>query len=57
MWRPTGSSPPSGAIPTILGHKVGDRVLITVSPEYSYYVVIKGLQKTGESDEDRLKQY
>ena len=41
----------------ILGHKVGDRVLITVSPEYSYYVVIKGLQKTGESDEDRLKQY
>ncbi|MDO4266723.1 MAG: transcription elongation factor GreA [Eubacteriales bacterium] len=41
----------------LLGHKVGDRVLIKVSPDYSYYVVIKRLEKTGDSADDRLKQY
>lgn len=41
----------------ILGHKVGDRVRVEVSPEYSYYVVIKRLEKTGDSADDRLKQY
>ena len=41
----------------ILGHKVGDRVKVAVSPDYSYYVVIKALQKTGDSEEDRIKQY
>lgn len=41
----------------ILGHKIGDRVEIKVSPDYSYYVVIKDLKKTGDSEEDRLKQY
>lgn len=41
----------------ILGHKVGDRVSVTVSPDYSYYVVIRKLEKTGDSDTDRIKQY
>lgn len=41
----------------IMGHKVGDRVEVTVSPEYSYFVVIKRLEKTGDSAEDRIKQY
>lgn len=34
----------------IMGHKVGDRVQVTVNPEYSYYVVIRSLTK-GEDDE------
>jgi len=35
----------------LLGHKVGDRVLITVSPTMSYYVVILKVTK-GEDNED-----
>lgn len=34
----------------ILGHKVGDRILITVDEDYSYYVVIKAITK-GTDDE------
>lgn len=35
----------------IMGHKVGDRVLVKVSDTMSYYVVIKKITK-GEDDED-----
>ena len=35
----------------ILGHKVGDRVLVEVSPDYSYYIVIRAIEK-GEDDPD-----
>ena len=41
-------SPLGGAI---MGHKVGDRVLVKVSETMSYYVVIKELVK-GEDNED-----
>jgi len=41
----------------ITGHKVGDRVEVTVSPSVSYYVEIRGLVKTGENDTDRIHQY
>lgn len=41
----------------LMGHKVGDRVKITVSPDYSYYVVVKELDKTGDAETDRIKQY
>lgn len=34
----------------VMGHNVGDRVLIEVNPQYSYYVVIQSLEK-GEDDE------
>ena len=34
----------------VLGHKVGDRIFVKVSPEYSYYVVIKDIKK-GKDDE------
>ena len=34
----------------VLGKKVGDRVFVKVSPEYSYYVVIKEISK-GQDDE------
>ncbi len=41
----------------ILGKKEGDRVLVKVNPEYSYYVVIKKIEK-GEEDTSRpLKRY
>ena len=34
----------------VLGHKVGDRIFVKVSPEYSYYVVITDIKK-GKDDE------
>lgn len=34
----------------IMGHKVGDRVQVEVSPDYSYFVVIRSVEK-GHDDE------
>lgn len=34
----------------VMGHKVGDRVKVTVSEDYSYYVVIRAAEK-GEDDD------
>lgn len=34
----------------VLGHKVGDRIFVKVSPDYSYNVVIKAIKK-GKDDE------
>ena len=34
----------------VMGKKVGDRVLIEVNPSYSYYVVIRNIEK-GKDDE------
>ena len=39
----------------ILGHKVGDRVEIKVSDDFSYYVVIRKIDKT-ESEADDIEQ-
>lgn len=36
----------------IMGKKVGDRILIKVNPEYSYYIVIKAIKKCYEDDVD-----
>ena len=33
----------------VMGHRAGDRVLVEVSPDYSYYVVIRSVEK-GEDD-------
>lgn len=40
----------------VLGHKVGDRVLVTVNDRVSYYVVIKSIQKTDDSN-DTIQSY
>ena len=40
--RISGESPMGKAL---LGHKVGDRILIEVNPNYSYYVVIRAIEK------------
>ncbi len=41
----------------LMGHKVGDRVLVTVDDSYSYYVVIRKIEKTTESDEDQIRRF
>ncbi len=34
----------------LLGHRVGDRVLVVVSPDYSYHIVIRGIEKGLDDD-------
>lgn len=41
----------------ILGHKVGDRVLIQVNESYGYYVVIKSIENTVDDGTDRLRGF
>ena len=42
---------------TLMGHKVGDRVLVTVDDSYSYYVVIRKIEKTTETEEDQIRRF
>ena len=41
----------------IMGHKVGDRVEVRVSSDYSYYIVIRDIDKTSTDDDDEIKKY
>lgn len=41
----------------ILGKKVGDRVLVEVNDKYSYYVVIKNIEKTVDDGSDALRGF
>ena len=41
----------------LMGHKVGDRVEIKVNDSYSYYVVIKSIENTGEEETDTIRSY
>ena len=41
----------------VLGKKIGDRILIKVSDEYSYYVVIKGIKKGKDDESIPLTEY
>ena len=36
----------------VFGHKAGDRVEVKVNDDYSYYLVIKSIDKTGSEDEE-----
>ena len=40
----------------LLGHKVGDRVLVEVNDSVIYYVVIKAIENSDDSD-DKIKPY
>jgi transcription elongation factor GreA len=40
----------------ILGHKVGDRVLVEVNDRISYYIVIKRIENTDDSS-DKIQSY
>ena len=41
----------------LMKHKVGDRVEIKVDDSYSYFVVIKSIENTGEEDTDTIRSY
>jgi len=41
----------------IMGKKVGSRVKIKVNDSYSYYVVIRSIEKTTDDDEDEIKKF
>ena len=41
----------------LLGHKVGDRVLIEVNADYSYYVVIRAIENTPEDESETLRKF
>ena len=41
----------------IRGHKVGDRVLVKINENAGYYVEIKKIDKTGESEEDTIRKF
>lgn len=41
----------------ILGHKVGDRVLVQVNDQYGYYVEIRKIEKTRDESGDRIRSY
>jgi transcription elongation factor GreA len=41
----------------LIGHKVGDRIEVHVNDKYSYYVVIKEIDKTNDDSDDRIRSY
>lgn len=41
----------------IRGHKVGDRVYVSVSDDYGYYVEIKRIEKTVDDGSDDIRSY
>ncbi len=41
----------------LLGHKAGDRVLVEVSPDYSYYVVIRSIENTVDDGSEELRKF
>ena len=41
----------------VLGHKAGDRVLVEVNPDYSYYIQIKDVQKGTDDDSLPISSY
>ena len=49
------SESPIGA--ALMGHKAGDRVEIKVNDNYSYYVVVKSIENTGEEESDTIRSY
>lgn len=46
---------PMGA--ALMGHKVGDRVEIKVNENFSYFVVVKSIENTGEEETDTIRTY
>lgn len=46
---------PLGA--AMMGHKEGDRVKVTVNDSYSYYVVIRKIEKTDDDSGDKIRSF
>lgn len=41
----------------VLRHKVGDRVEVRVNENYSYYVEIRSIEKTGDDSADQIRRF
>ncbi len=41
----------------LLGHKVGDRVYVSVNDQYGYYVEIRSIENTQDDSQDRLRSF
>ena len=41
----------------ILRHRIGDRVEVRVNENFSYYIRIKSIEKTGEEGTDRIRSF
>lgn len=41
----------------LMGHKVGDRCLVTVNENVSYYVVIKRIEKMTDEENDKIRGF
>lgn len=41
----------------IRGRRVGERVMVKVNEKSGYAVVIKGIEKTGEDEDDRIRSF
>ena len=41
----------------LLGHRVGDHVTIKVSDNYSYEITITGIENTGLTDDDKIRDF
>lgn len=41
----------------ILGHREGDRVFVEVNSAAGYYVVIRSVENTGESEDDSIRKF
>lgn len=41
----------------VLGHKMNDRVYVKVNENNGYYVVIKSIENTGDSEEDTIRRF
>ena len=39
----------------LLGHKVGDRVCVHVNDNFSYYIIVKRIQKTVDDGSDKIR--
>lgn len=41
----------------VMGHRAGDRVLVKVSEDYSYYIVIRSIEKGQDDDSLPISEY
>ncbi len=41
----------------VLGHKIGDRVLVEVTPGNGYYVVIRSIDKSTDDGDDTIRSF
>ena len=40
----------------LMGHKAGDKVYVQVNTEYGYYLTIRSIENTEDSDSDKIRK-